>query len=178
MFDSLKKNRDAAMGLLFIAIAIGAYAASFTIREMVDIRIGPRFVPRLTTVVLAALSGVLIVQSVLVRRKLAAKVGSAVAAEAAAVASKTEEEAAGREVVNQRAVFWTIVLLVLYVSLLGMLGFVLTTTVYLFLQFLILTPKEKRSWWLAALIAVVVAVSVNYIFVRWFRLMLPTGMLW
>jgi len=174
MLDFFRKNRDTALGLMFILLSIGVYIASFSIREMVEISVGPRFVPRLVAVAMAILGAVLIVQNIIIRRKIAEKVGDELAVEAV-----TEDpDTTPVDQIDHRAVMETILLLILYVSLIWTFGFVLMTILYLFSQFWVLTPKDKRRWWLLILIAVLVPLGINYLFVNWFRLMLPSGMIW
>ena len=66
-----------------------------------------------------------------------------------------------------------------YVILLDWLGFMVMSTLYLFLQISLLTPGYmKRSYAKYAVIAVVTPVVVYYLFFWAFDIMLPHGELW
>ena len=71
----------------------------------------------------------------------------------------------------------TIVVFTAYVLLMKPVGFIITSAVYLFLQMLILCPKEKRNSILFAVISVVCAVAIYYIFRNGLNVMLPAGIL-
>lgn len=70
----------------------------------------------------------------------------------------------------------TIVLLSAYVLAFSSVGFLISTTVYLFLQMWILTPKEKRSVLKFAVIALAAALFVYLIFVYAINIPLPKGL--
>lgn len=69
--------------------------------------------------------------------------------------------------------------LTLYVGLMGPVGFVLTTIVYVFVQILILTPREKwgKTYLPAAVTAVVAGCALFYIFKYLLNVLLPVGIL-
>jgi putative tricarboxylic transport membrane protein len=75
------------------------------------------------------------------------------------------------------AVVGTFVLMAGYAALLPMVGFMITTAVYLFLQINILAENQHRKPVLFGIISVVTSVSVYYLFVMVFHLMLPAGIL-
>ena len=77
-----------------------------------------------------------------------------------------------------RTVFKTAVLIVVYIALFEPVGFIITTMVYLFLQFIFLTPADKKpNFVLYGVIAVVDSVFVYTIF-RYSRdIILPQGLI-
>ena len=72
--------------------------------------------------------------------------------------------------------FSTIVLVGLYCFLYGPLGFLTDTFLYLPLQILIVTPKEKRRISTILLIDVISTVLIYLIFTKGFGLRLPRGL--
>lgn len=62
-----------------------------------------------------------------------------------------------------------------YAFFLTRLGFVVSSIVYLFANFLVLAPKEKRNFPLFALLAVGIPIAIYAIFVKGFRVILPIG---
>lgn len=69
----------------------------------------------------------------------------------------------------------TIGLIGIYSLLYQKVGFLIGTSLYLFLQILILAPKEKRNIMLFAIISVVFSVFVYYLFTRIINMPLPKG---
>jgi putative tricarboxylic transport membrane protein len=72
---------------------------------------------------------------------------------------------------------YTFFLLLFYVLLLSTIGFLIMTTLYIFLQSWIITPKQKRKPVKLALIAVISSVAIYGTFVFGLSLMLPAGIL-
>ncbi|TWI52633.1 putative tricarboxylic transport membrane protein [Pseudomonas duriflava] len=80
--------------------------------------------------------------------------------------------------IDYATVLKTLGLIVLYAALLKAVGFLLMTTVYLYLQFMVLTPVSQRVKHVSYLIiAAVASVSIYFIFRHGFDLMLPAGFL-
>lgn len=80
-----------------------------------------------------------------------------------------------QKIKENREIILTFIALSVYVALLEPIGFLIMTTVYLFLQTLILTAKEKRRYVLTLITSIVVAVALDYIFVCLLRVLLPPG---
>jgi putative tricarboxylic transport membrane protein len=73
-------------------------------------------------------------------------------------------------------VWLTFVLIFLYLALLEPLGFLLSTAVYLFFQFIVLSRK-KPNLPLYGLLSISTSAIVYYLFVKVFILFLPAGIL-
>ncbi|MCQ4294250.1 tripartite tricarboxylate transporter TctB family protein [Pseudomonas stutzeri] len=72
----------------------------------------------------------------------------------------------------------TLGLILLYVVLLGPVGFPIMTTLYLYLQFIVLTPVDRKiRHLLYAGIALVTSVVIYLLFREAFDLLLPAGLL-
>lgn len=74
----------------------------------------------------------------------------------------------------------TFVLLIGYVGLLELVGFVIMSSIFIFLMTMWLLPKDQRNKKqiiLTAIIAVVFASCVYLLFVKGFALTLPAGIL-
>ena len=56
-------------------------------------------------------------------------------------------------------------------------GFIISTVIYLFLQILVLTPKEKRSWPITIAISLIAPVAFYVLFVYAINTPLPKGLL-
>lgn len=74
----------------------------------------------------------------------------------------------------------TILFLVLYVFLMPLLGFILSSIFYMFAQMMLFVPavyRTKRNIILFAVLSIVAPVAVYYLFVNVFYLLLPAGRL-
>ncbi|MGE4405010.1 tripartite tricarboxylate transporter TctB family protein [Pseudomonas sp.] len=95
---------------------------------------------------------------------------------AAPPAAEADEAKAG--VVEPKTVLKTLGLILLYVVLLGPVGFPIMTTLYLYLQFIVLTPADRKPRHLLyAGIALVTSVIIYLLFREAFDLLLPAGLL-
>lgn len=86
----------------------------------------------------------------------------------------------GSIISDKREVIASFISLAIYVSLLEKIGFVIMTTIYTFVQILILTPpdnKWKRNIIPAAIVAVITGVLLYYIFKVKLNVLLPAGIL-
>jgi putative tricarboxylic transport membrane protein len=76
---------------------------------------------------------------------------------------------------ENREIVLTFVSLAVYIALLEPVGFLIMTAVYLFVQTLILTPKEKRNYIVTLITSIVIAVALDYVFVCLLNVLLPLG---
>ena len=75
-------------------------------------------------------------------------------------------------------VFKTLGLIAVYVALLQKVGFPIMTVLYLYAQFIVITPREQKvNHLLYIVIAVVASAAIFVTFRQGFDLMLPTGFL-
>ncbi|HEY1026691.1 MAG TPA: tripartite tricarboxylate transporter TctB family protein [Pseudomonas sp.] len=83
-----------------------------------------------------------------------------------------------KDIVEPRTVLLTLGLILGYIGLLGPIGFPIMTVVYLYLQFLILTPVTQKPRHLTYLLTSIVCSAVIFLLFREaFDLMLPAGLL-
>jgi putative tricarboxylic transport membrane protein len=91
---------------------------------------------------------------------------------------KSAEPLEKPEAIDYPTVIKSMALVLLYTALMQPLGFVITTVLYLYAQFIVLTPADEKVKHLQyVLIAVVSAVLIFYIFRHGFDLLLPVGLL-
>jgi len=75
-------------------------------------------------------------------------------------------------------VFKTLGLIAVYVALLQTVGFPIMTALYLYAQFIVITPREHKINHISYIvIAVITSAVIFYLFRQGFDLMLPTGFL-
>ncbi|AEV65876.1 tripartite tricarboxylate transporter TctB family protein [Pseudomonas ogarae] len=91
---------------------------------------------------------------------------------------KSAEPAEKPEAIDYSTVIKSLALVLLYTALMEPVGFLVMTALYLYVQFIVLTPADEKVKHLRyALIAVVSAVLIFYIFRHGFDLLLPVGLL-
>lgn len=125
------------------------------------------FVPYLWGGVLLVLSLWIIARGFRKRKKYLAEGG------------KVEKASLKASLVERREVVASFIALTLYVGLMGPIGFVITTILYVFTQILILTPREKwkKNYVPAAITAVITGTVLFYIFKYLLNVLLPVGIL-
>ena len=62
-------------------------------------------------------------------------------------------------------------------ALMSVLGFMISSALFLFATMMLLTPKQKRKLPIIIILSVVVAVGVYYLFVYGLDMVLPTGII-
>jgi hypothetical protein len=125
-------------------------------------------VPKLLAGLLSLL-GVMQLVSAFAKPKVAAEPASPAPVEA-------DEQPA--EVIEPKTVLKTLGLILGYMALLGPVGFPIMTVVYLYLQFLVLTPVNQKARHLTyLLIAVACSAIIFLLFREAFDLLLPAGLL-
>ena len=126
--------------------------------------LGARAIPYLWGISLLLLSLILVVRGIK-QRNLAIKNNTLV---------KSELNFTGM-IKENREIVLTFVSLAVYIALLEPVGFLIMTAVYLFVQTLILTPKEKRNYIVTLITSIVIAVALDYVFVCLLNVLLPLG---
>lgn len=167
----VKKYGDIIASVFFLIFAAFYFAGSFSI-EIMDRYGGAALIPRICAGVIAACALILLYRAVFGQDKAPAK------------PAKKPEEGGGDESVegqpsNYRLVALTVLAIALYAALFNVLGFLVTTFLYLICQILMLMPgRNLRAVIVAAVTAAIVAFLVYMLFYNVFYVMLPSGTLW
>ena len=149
-----KKLSEIVLSIVLLISGAALWLASQKIEVGAAMGQGGDFMPKLCSTVWVILSVLLLLQSV----------------------SMKEEGEESR--ISLKGFFSTLVLLFAYVLLLDIIGFVLTSVIYMFIQMLLFVPEEyrnRKSLILFAVISVITPVAVNALFFNVFSLILPTG---
>jgi len=156
-------------GVVLFLFSVAALAASLNIRELKGFGVPPlsgSFMPRLWGVVLGLLSLSLFLRG-LKERKAYMKAGKI-----------TPFAFSFPEFIDKnREVILTFITIALYIALIGYLGFIITTIIFLFAQIMILSPPGKRNFLVTGIISVVVPVLLAWFFTVYLSLLLPRGIL-
>ena len=151
-------------GMVLSAISLGIFVASFDIKAMLPMTPGPGFMPRVISVLLFLVSIGIAVEGFLLSRKLRVKVDN------------PASEGESRNLQGTMNVFKSMALLGIYVYSMEIVGFLVTTTLYIFFQSLILVEGSKKDKiWKIAATAISVSVITYFIFTKILYLMLPSG---
>lgn len=143
---------------------------SFSIKPFKGIGATPldsTFIPRLWGTCLLILSASLILRGFKEKRK-AGESGKRAA---------TVPPSLKSAIANNAEVVQTFFAILVFTALLGPVGFTIMSALFIFFEALVLTPKAKRNPAAAAAIAVIAAVSIDFLFVRLLSVLLPKGIL-
>lgn len=161
----MKRYREVIGGSVFFLFAATYFVMAFQIPTFNDGFISSDFMPKVYGAILMLLSVIQIIQGVLNKKH-----------------ADCQEENQTDLTIQQIAfsVALTFVLLIGYVGLLELVGFVIMSSIFIFLMTMWLLPKDQRNKKqiiLSAIIAVVFASCVYLLFVKGFALTLPAGIL-
>ncbi len=184
-----RKYREALIGIGFFVFGLIYFALSFTIdsyagyggSSVVDSKFMPQFVGILL-MILGVLQAVSAYKDTRRKEKTKADTAQDVPRTQVEVESDQinisdyDDDAASRGADNKSLVL-IFAFLLIYLALMTVLGFILSTALYLIATMLLLTPKEKRNIPLMLTITVVVSVGVYFLFVEGLSLILPAGIL-
>ena len=147
------KEKNLVVSLVFMAFGIFLFVESMGIKHMMKNDVGSAFFPK---VVAVAITGVSVIRLIMTLR------------EPAGERKKSNSDLKGG--------WLTIVLIAAYVMAFQPVGFIISTMVDLFLQILVLVPKEKRSWPLTIIISVVAPLAIYGLFTYLISSPLPKGL--
>ena len=160
---SFKKCRDLILGIVMLLFSgfYLIYAQQIKTRpKLTPSYASARIMPTLLGILLAALSVICIIQGVRQLKTVS-----------------NEEKAKKMDRGDLMAVVFTFAVIIGYVIILPMLGFILSTVIYLILQMIILSPAGKRNYLLFAIVAVVFTGIVFVAFRVGLQQLLPRGVI-
>lgn len=163
----MKKSKDVITGFILAVLAVFYLTASFSIKVFEGVGktvINAGTIPRFWGICLLLLSLMLIWRG-LKRQKQQVEVSGRTSVTVKAW------------LISNHAVYLTFTLLILYISLIGKLGYLVTTTIYLTLQMLLLSPGGEKKPLIALGLSVVTALFTYYLFVHLLHVPLPAGLL-
>ena len=161
---SFKKCKDLILGIVMLLFSgfYLIYAQQIKTRpKLTPGYASAKIMPSLLGVLLAILSIACIIQGI---RQVKAK-------------DAGQDEGKKKDKGDLIAVALTFAVIIGYVLVMPTLGFILSTIIYLFVQMLILAPKEKRNYALFAIVAVVFTALVFVAFRIGLQQLLPRGLI-
>lgn len=157
-----KKYGDIAVGVFYLCFAVVLFCASFGIQAFVDEILGPEFMPQMMAVIIFVLALLLLFQGIKNCKR---------------PQSNGEEEGTVGPASPIRALL-TLIIIIAYIALMDIVGFIPVTIIYLVGQIALLTPKEKYTKPLivkSLIISIISPIVLYYIFYRVFGVFLPEG---
>ena len=147
-----EKTKGIITSILFLAFSIVMIVFARQYKPMMQNDLGSGFFPMVVGIAMAALSVLRLILAI--REK--------------------KGEKSGDDLMGGLA---TTILIGGYCIAFNPVGFIISTMVYLFLQILVLTPKEKRSWPITIAISVIAPIAFYVLFVYAINTPLPKGLL-
>lgn len=156
----LKRNKDIISGTILLIISIIYFIATFNVRQLEIAKFGARFIPQIIALTLFLSSFIIIVLGIKKAKNW----------------DKLIENNEAKWKPN-RGVIGTIFMLGIYIFFLEKIGFIIMTIIYLFGQITILANKEDRNLTLTLIISIISSVTIYYLFLKIFTVILPEGIL-
>ncbi|MGE4283076.1 MAG: tripartite tricarboxylate transporter TctB family protein [Clostridia bacterium] len=158
----IKKYKNLAAVVFTLVGSVVMYIVAFGIKNIMKTGVGSEFVPQLVAILMGILSILAIIQEV---RKI----------------SKGEYDSTSQEstgaIIQYRFVFLTVFIIFMYIALLELVGFLIMTTVFLFISMIMFSKKEERNYIAFIIVSVAVPVTTYFFFKDAFHVLLPPGIL-
>lgn len=159
-------SRDGIAGLVCLALSVWLFTLTFGLPPAVMVPVGPAFYPRVVILILGTLSVILIALDVLAMQRQRSGV---------AAASRAAAATAGPSL-NYRLVLATFVEFGVYILLIPLIGFRISTFLFvLLLEITLEWPRSPRHWGLAIFVAVATSLVCFYVFEDYLSVLLPRG---
>ncbi len=157
----MRLGRDGIAGLIGLAVSLALLPFAFGLPKLPIVPVGPGFYPALVLTFMAIVSGLLVVQDAFVQRR------------AAPVAAPATAEQPKRAYGLVAAAF---ALTGAYIGLMPVLGFRLSTALYVGLFQLVLErPSSAGQWLRLVALAIGTAVIAYFVFEHYLFVLLPRG---
>jgi uncharacterized membrane protein len=153
----ITKYRDIFSGILFLILSAIIMTSSYSIKTTIPGRLGAEFMPQVVAIIMGLLSILLIATGLLTLKKQSAETS---------------------ETINKKDLLQVLALLTvvtIYVLILKRVGFIISSMVFLFAAFTVMSPKEKRKYLLFGILSVVLSIGIYYLFRYVFLIFLPAG---
>lgn len=154
-------GRDGIAGLVCLTLSIGMFALTFGLPPAAMVPVGPAFYPRIVILLFGLLSAMLIVFDL--RAARGGRPGTAVPA------------AAGAQP-NYRLVLATFIEFGLYIVILPLIGFRISTFLFvLALEVTLEWPRDTKRWALMVAVAIATSAACYFVFEDYLSVLLPRG---
>jgi putative tricarboxylic transport membrane protein len=158
----MKKYQDIISGITLLIVAVGIFISSGYIPRIIVTTLGPDFMPKLVAAGMGILSCLLILTGYRQRKY-------------------SGESSANREnktaFIKRHIDLLTIGLLIFYAACMAFAGFLVSTSLYLFLHISFMGIMKKPRPMIVVLVSIGSSLVIYIIFTRFLYVMLPAGIL-
>ena len=177
------RNKELLVGVIFLIVGVAYFALAFTIpsydayggSSVVDSSFVPKVIGALMTV-LSVLQLVFSLRAGEKNRPPAAPSAKPTEEDGTFKVEDWDDDAANRNA-DTKALIAIFAILIVYMALMSVLGFLISSALFLFATMMLLTPKQKRKLPVIVILSVIVAIGVYYLFVYGLDMVLPAGIL-
>jgi putative tricarboxylic transport membrane protein len=160
-------GRDGIVGLVCLALSIGLFMLTFGLPPAAMVPVGPAFYPRVVILLFGLLSVILVVLDLRATR--------GVQSGAVAMAAPTARPTAGVQP-NYLLVLATFIEFGLYIAAMPLIGFRLSTFLFvLALEVTLERPRDTNRWALAVAVAIATSAACFFVFENYLSVLLPRG---
>lgn len=163
-----RKYSDVYAGGFLLVLSIVMFISTFSIQALTDSRVGADFMPKIIAVLIAILSIFIIVNGF--RRK------DEIVRDEQEVSS-LENEVESKNDKSYLLVIISVALMFIYLFLIPILGFLISTTAFLLIQMLLFSEWKAKNIILYLIISIITSTLIYYLFRNVFYVMLPSGIL-
>lgn len=163
-----RKYSDVYAGGFLLVLSIVMFISTFSIQALTDSRVGADFMPKIIAVLIAILSISIIVNGF--RRK------DEIVRDEQEVSS-LENEVESKNDKSYLLVIISVALMFIYLFLIPILGFLISTTAFLLIQMLLFSEWKAKNIILYLIISIIASTLIYYLFRNVFYVMLPSGIL-
>ncbi|MDY0287201.1 MAG: tripartite tricarboxylate transporter TctB family protein [Sphaerochaeta sp.] len=162
----IKNKGNFISGVVIFFVAGFMFFFSLGIKSVagMTIAIGSDLLPKVVAILLMCFSAILVVTNFTFKKNIEPQPEVVIAPSKQANISQV------------KAVLISIALITVYIAMMEFFGFIISTMLYLFAQFIVLAPKKKVRYIGFLAIAIPATFIIYFIFVRGFSLMLPRGL--
>lgn len=156
----MRLSRDGLLGLVCLGVSVLLFVQSLSLPHLPIVPVGPGFYPRLVLGFMAIVSAVLVVQDWMANAR----------------ADRQAEEAPSEDVRDYRLVAAAFAAVAAYVAALPVLGFRISTVLFLVgLQVILERPATAGAWLRVVLLAVGTSAVCYLLFETYLSVLLPRG---
>ncbi|MGE4353694.1 MAG: tripartite tricarboxylate transporter TctB family protein [Oscillospiraceae bacterium] len=161
--------------ILVMIFYIYLFGASWSLKAFANDILGSDFMPKVVTALGFLCTLYIFIEQIFItlrEKKDAGAVGSP--------ENGTKSTAAKKNIhdfIQQYISVITLILIGIYISLMRPLGFILSTILYLFVQILLIAPREKKKPVFIAILSIAFSFAIYTIFTKGFYVILPPGIL-
>jgi hypothetical protein len=158
-------------GVLILIFSLYIFIGSFSLQSLQMNPVGSDFLPRVVSVL--AILGSAIINFPILKRfiKHRRKNFDPI------VNGKAQNGDLINATSNKYTSLKTLGLITIYITTIGALGFLISTSLYLFVQIVLLAPKEKRKFLLFGIVSILFSFGIYIVFRYVFTIVLPEGIL-